>query len=247
MTCDLALLCLCFLHSLAPGPCCGERSECSTADSGCPDFGDIVPGAGLLRAFSRTPRDGTTRARGRGGIGRRKGLKIPRWQRRVGSSPTARTSSLRLPAIYRAGKRSVPTMQGFLDAGRAFNFLQSGGWSGIATQSDLPCFGNPSLQGQFPVRRFVRVKAQGSADANSAVDFHGLQMRALIQKTAHGRFIDPHRKGMIDAPDPAGLNTQIAPASACLPDRAKCVPPEQRRVAPTLEPEPGDGHVDATH
>ena len=29
--------------------------------------------------------------RGRGGTGRRKGLKIPRWQRRVGSSPTART------------------------------------------------------------------------------------------------------------------------------------------------------------
>jgi hypothetical protein len=28
---------------------------------------------------------------GRGGTGRRKGLKIPRWQRRVGSSPTART------------------------------------------------------------------------------------------------------------------------------------------------------------
>src|SRR3954454_1849056 len=30
--------------------------------------------------------------RGRGGTGRRKGLKIPRWQRRVGSSPTARTT-----------------------------------------------------------------------------------------------------------------------------------------------------------
>src|ERR1700674_1966754 len=30
--------------------------------------------------------------RGRGGTGRRKGLKIPRWQRRVGSSPTARTN-----------------------------------------------------------------------------------------------------------------------------------------------------------
>src|SRR3989440_6845180 len=29
---------------------------------------------------------------GRGGTGRRKGLKIPRWQRRVGSSPTARTT-----------------------------------------------------------------------------------------------------------------------------------------------------------
>jgi integrase len=31
--------------------------------------------------------------RGRGGTGRRKGLKIPRWQRRVGSSPTARTKN----------------------------------------------------------------------------------------------------------------------------------------------------------
>src|SRR5271154_6490147 len=31
--------------------------------------------------------------RGRGGIGRRKGLKIPRWQRRVGSTPTARTKT----------------------------------------------------------------------------------------------------------------------------------------------------------
>src|ERR1700739_3447074 len=30
--------------------------------------------------------------RGRGGTGRRKGLKTPRWQRRVGSSPTARTT-----------------------------------------------------------------------------------------------------------------------------------------------------------
>jgi hypothetical protein len=29
---------------------------------------------------------------GRGGTGRRKGLKIPRWQRRAGSSPAARTS-----------------------------------------------------------------------------------------------------------------------------------------------------------
>src|SRR6476469_645188 len=31
-------------------------------------------------------------ARGRGGTGRRKGLKIPRWQRRAGSTPAARTS-----------------------------------------------------------------------------------------------------------------------------------------------------------
>ena len=45
------------------------------------------------RAFSRTPRDVTTRARGRGGIGRRKGLKIPRWQRRAGSIPAVRTST----------------------------------------------------------------------------------------------------------------------------------------------------------
>src|SRR3954469_8411741 len=30
--------------------------------------------------------------RGRGGTGRRKGLKIPRWQHRVGSIPTARTT-----------------------------------------------------------------------------------------------------------------------------------------------------------
>src|SRR3977135_2565080 len=41
--------------------------------------------------------------RGRGGTGRRKGLKIPRWQHRVGSSPTARTS-LR----SRASKAAAP-------------------------------------------------------------------------------------------------------------------------------------------
>lgn len=43
---------------------------------------------------------------GRGGIGRRKGLKIPRWQRRVGSSPTARTSPAARPS-RRQGLRSL--------------------------------------------------------------------------------------------------------------------------------------------
>src|SRR3984893_16735099 len=41
---------------------------------------------------------------GRGGTGRRKGLKIPRWQRRVGSSPTARTT-LRPDAVGVARRR----------------------------------------------------------------------------------------------------------------------------------------------
>ena len=40
---------------------------------------------------------------GRGGTGRRKGLKIPRWQRRVGSSPTARTSTLTFGADVAIG------------------------------------------------------------------------------------------------------------------------------------------------
>src|SRR5205823_10339624 len=43
---------------------------------------------------------------GRGGTGRRKGLKIPRWQRRVGSSPTARTS-LRSRSKRRMPRRSL--------------------------------------------------------------------------------------------------------------------------------------------
>src|SRR5438105_11074837 len=37
---------------------------------------------------------------GRGGTGRRKGLKIPRWQRRVGSSPTARTKKLLIKSNF---------------------------------------------------------------------------------------------------------------------------------------------------
>src|SRR3984957_18750251 len=40
---------------------------------------------------SREQKDYKKQRCGRGGTGRRKGLKIPRWQRRVGSSPTART------------------------------------------------------------------------------------------------------------------------------------------------------------
>ena len=50
--------------------------------------------------------------RGRGGTGRRKGLKIPRWQRRVGSSPTARTKTRTQrkaegPAYYRAAPQRL--------------------------------------------------------------------------------------------------------------------------------------------
>ena len=48
-----------------------------------------------LHNICREPPDTLMKStRGRGGTGRRKGLKIPRWQRRVGSSPTARTSML---------------------------------------------------------------------------------------------------------------------------------------------------------
>src|SRR3984957_2480388 len=42
---------------------------------------------------SREQKDYKKQRCGRGGTGRRKGLKIPRWQRRVGSSPTARTTA----------------------------------------------------------------------------------------------------------------------------------------------------------
>ncbi len=63
--------------------------------SGCPDLTRTRGISAANRAFSRTLRDVTTRARGRGGIGRRKGLKIPRWQRRAGSIPAVRTKSSR--------------------------------------------------------------------------------------------------------------------------------------------------------
>src|SRR6516165_5616351 len=47
----------------------------------------------IRKTFERQPRKryGNQRC-GRGGTGRRKGLKIPRWQRRAGSSPAARTT-----------------------------------------------------------------------------------------------------------------------------------------------------------
>src|SRR5262249_15138275 len=43
---------------------------------------------------------------GRGGTGRRKGLKIPRWQRRAGSSPAPRPS-LRSRSVRRLPRRSL--------------------------------------------------------------------------------------------------------------------------------------------
>src|SRR3954447_5074468 len=45
---------------------------------------------------------------GRGGTGRRKGLKIPRWQRRVGSSPTARTTLRQGATRGAAVRRPLP-------------------------------------------------------------------------------------------------------------------------------------------
>src|ERR1700722_12002251 len=55
---------------------------------------------------SREQKDYKKQRRGRGGTGRRKGLKIPRWQRRVGSSPTARTNRPAHPVSQ------VPVVQG---------------------------------------------------------------------------------------------------------------------------------------
>src|SRR5580692_6989651 len=49
---------------------------------------------------------------GRGGTGRRKGLKIPRWQRRVGSSPTARTREILQIKTIEIAVRQPPTFAG---------------------------------------------------------------------------------------------------------------------------------------
>ncbi len=59
------------------------------------NFRDLAKTRGIgCLTFAGTKRKGYgNQSRGRGGTGRRKGLKIPRWQRRVGSSPTARTTA----------------------------------------------------------------------------------------------------------------------------------------------------------
>ncbi len=55
------------------------------------DFGNIEGAIGN-RLSLKEQKAMQDQACGRGGTGRRKGLKIPRWQRRAGSSPAARTS-----------------------------------------------------------------------------------------------------------------------------------------------------------
>src|ERR1700731_3011563 len=50
---------------------------------------------GAKHSLTKSKKPLRYQGRGRGGTGRRKGLKIPRWQRRVGSSPTARTNMAR--------------------------------------------------------------------------------------------------------------------------------------------------------
>src|ERR1700722_4491352 len=61
---------------------------------------------------SREQKDYKKQRCGRGGTGRRKGLKIPRWQRRVGSSPTARTREILQIKTIEIAVRQPPTFAG---------------------------------------------------------------------------------------------------------------------------------------
>lgn len=81
------------------------------------------------RAFSRTLRDVTTRARGRGGIGRRKGLKIPRWQRRAGSIPAVRTSGWQDTNVFLKAIGCAALLAQNLLPTLAFAQVSESGWS----------------------------------------------------------------------------------------------------------------------
>jgi hypothetical protein len=77
-----------------------ERGACGRLDNSRTCF---AKHEGFLAKHSLTKFQKALRnkGRGRGGTGRRKGLKIPRWQRRVGSSPTARTNGRSETRSYR--------------------------------------------------------------------------------------------------------------------------------------------------